>query len=101
MSLQYLKKEFRNEVDFLHVNKHQNFLQVNFNTLGIKFSYKVILSLLLGMIKYPQNTQSKKFSISQKRLGMLFIFCMQINKFLQVGIIIFDGSRQICPKYQE
>ena len=56
MSLQYLKKEVTDEVDFLHVDKHQNFLQVDFNTLGIKDIYKVILSLLLGMIKHSQST---------------------------------------------
>ena len=27
MSLQYLKKEVKNEVDFLHVDKHQSFLK--------------------------------------------------------------------------
>ena len=27
MSLQYLKKEVRDEVDFLHADKHQSFLQ--------------------------------------------------------------------------
>ena len=32
MSLQYLKKEVRDEVNFLHVDKHQSFLQVDFNT---------------------------------------------------------------------
>ena len=58
MSLQYLKKEVRNEVDFLHADKHQSFLQVDFNILGIKVSYKVILSILMGMIKYSQITQS-------------------------------------------
>ena len=41
MSLQYLKKEVRDEVDFLHVDKHQSFLQVDFNTLGIKVFSKV------------------------------------------------------------
>ena len=50
MSLQYLKKEVRDEIDFLHADKHHNFLQVDFNTLGIKYFYKVILSLLMGMI---------------------------------------------------
>ena len=35
MSLQYLKKKVRDEVDFLHVDKHQNFPQVDFNTLSI------------------------------------------------------------------
>ena len=29
MSLQYLKKEVRDEVDFFHADKHQNFLQVD------------------------------------------------------------------------
>ena len=37
------KKGVRDEVDILHGNKHQSFLQINFNTLGIKISYKVIL----------------------------------------------------------
>ena len=67
MSLQYLdevRDEVRDEVNFLHVDKDQKFLQVDFNTLGIKVSYKVILSLLLGMIKYWQSTQSNKFAIS-------------------------------------
>ena len=46
------------------MGKHQSFLQADFNTLGIKDAYKVILSLLLGMIKHSQNTQSNKFAIS-------------------------------------
>ena len=50
MSLQYLKKEVRDEVDFLHADKHQSFLHVDFNTLDIKDFYKVILSLLMIMI---------------------------------------------------
>ena len=61
MSLQYLKKEVGNEVDFLHADKNQNFSQVDFNTLSIKVFYKVILSLLMGMIKNSQSTQSKNF----------------------------------------
>ena len=50
ISLQYLKKEVSDEVDFLRADKHQSFLQFDFNTLGIQVSYKVILSLLMGMI---------------------------------------------------
>ena len=69
MSLQYLKKEVRDEVDFLHADKHQSFLQVDFGTMrGIKVSYKVILSLLMGMIKHSQSTQSNKFAISLQYL---------------------------------
>ena len=45
MYLQYFKKEVRHEVDFLHADKHQSFLKVDF----IKVFYKVILSLLMGM----------------------------------------------------
>ena len=63
MSLQYLKKEVRDEVEFLDAEKHQSFLQVDFNNLGIKVSYKVILSLLIVIIKHSQSTQSNKFAI--------------------------------------
>ena len=68
MSLQYLKKEVRDEVDFLHADKHQSFLQVDFNTLSIKVFYKVILSLLMGMIKHSQSTQSNKLAIALQYL---------------------------------
>ena len=44
MSLQYLKKEVRDEVDFLHADKHQNLPQVDINTLSTKVFYKVILN---------------------------------------------------------
>ena len=53
---------------FLHTDKHQRFLQVDFNFLSIKVSYKVILSLLMGMIKYSQNTRRNKFAISLQYL---------------------------------
>ena len=81
ISLQYLKNEVIVEFDFFHVDKHQSFLQVDFNTLGIKDAYKVILSLLLGMIKHSQSTQSNRFAniftISQKRRyeGSSFFAC--------------------------
>ena len=38
ISLQNLKKEFRDEVGILYADQHQSFLQVDFNTLDIKFS---------------------------------------------------------------
>ena len=57
------QKQINDEVDFLHVDKHLSFVQVNFNTLGIKVSYKVILSLLMDMIRHSQSTQSNKFLI--------------------------------------
>ena len=68
MSLQYFKKEVRDEVDFLHADKHQDFPQVDFYTLSIKVIYKVILSLLMGMIKHSQSTQINKISIALQYL---------------------------------
>ena len=43
-------------------------MQVDFNTLGIQVSNKVILSLLMGMLKPPQSTQSNKFAIALQYL---------------------------------
>ena len=67
ISLQYLKENVKDEVNFLLADKHQSFLQVDFNNLGIKISYKVILSLFMGMIKHSQSTQRKKFAVSQRK----------------------------------
>ena len=46
MSLQYLKKEVKDEVDFLHADKHQSFLKVYFNTLSIEVSCKVDMIII-------------------------------------------------------
>ena len=92
MSLQYLKKEVRNEVDFLHGDKHQSFLQVGFNTLGIKVSYKVILSLFIGIIKHSQSTQSNKFAISLQYLkkevrdGVHFLHADKHQSFYKLAL---------------
>ena len=48
MSLQYLKKEVTYEVDFLHAGKHQSFLKVYFNSLGIKVFHKVDIIIIIG-----------------------------------------------------
>ena len=37
--------------------------KVDFNTLNIKVFYKVMLSLLMGMIKHSQITPCNKFAI--------------------------------------
>ena len=68
MSLQYLQKQVRDEVEFLPADKYQSFLQVYFNTLGIKVFYKLILSILMGMIKHSKSTQINKFAISLQYL---------------------------------
>ena len=68
MPLQYLQKQVRDEVDFLHADKRQSFLQVYFDTLDVNVSYKLILHLLIGMIKHSQSTLINKFVISLQYL---------------------------------
>ena len=89
MSLQYLKKEMRYKVAFLHVDKHQSFY---FNTLGTKVSCKVILSLLMDIMKHSHSNQSNKFVtiivsllILGKNTKKLQLYCLEINT-----IIFFD-----------
>ena len=77
---------------------------MDFNNLGIKVSYKLILSLLMGMIKHSESSQSNKFSISfqylKKEVINGVLFYMQINiKSVQVDIIAFDGIGKTCSKY--
>ena len=71
MSLQYLKKDVRDEVEFLHADKHQSFLQVNFNTMDIKVSYQVIMSSLMDMIKHlaKVTTLQYLYNISKRIYG--------------------------------
>ena len=58
ISLQYLKKELIDEVDFLHADNHESLLQIE----GM---------VLIGMVKHSQSSQNSKFcsvfTISQKR----------------------------------
>ena len=86
-----LQKKVRDEVDFLHADKHQSFLQVDFNTLSIKVSSKVLLSLLMGIIKHSQSTQSNKFTISvyaisqkEVRNGVHFLRAEKYQRFYNV-----------------
>ena len=57
ISLQYLKKEFSNEVDFFHVDMHENLLQID-------------SMILMGIVKHSQSFQNSKcnvLTISQKK----------------------------------
>ena len=45
--LKYFKKEVRDQVGFWHADKHQNFPQVDFNTLRINVFYKEIVSITI------------------------------------------------------
>ena len=63
MSLQYLKKEVRDEVDFFDADKHQSFLQIDFNTghqsflQGDRYDHENVKGMVMGMIKHSQSTQ--------------------------------------------
>ena len=65
-----IPKKVRNEVDFFDVDKHQSFLPVDFNTLGIKFFYKVI-----GMIMTTWRAWSWKWSSIIKVLKVTCLQC--------------------------
>ena len=71
----------------MRADKHQSFLQVDFNTLGIKFSYKVILPLLMGMVKHSQSTQSNKSFIMSQLLLYLVI----------PSVLMYSCDHIICP----
>ena len=70
ISLQRVKKTVSNAVDFLHVDKHESFLQID-------------TIILMEMVKYFRSSQNSKFAVSlqylKKEVGMKLTFCMQIN----------------------
>ena len=76
------------KVFFWHANKHQNFLQAYFNTLSVKVSYKLILSLLMSMIMDSQSTQINKFAMSLQYLkaGIVLTEVLDMSKSSQIGI---------------
>ena len=55
ISLQYLKRQVNDEVDFLHAGKHENLLQIN-------------AMILMEMVKYFQSSQNSKFTMSVQHL---------------------------------
>ena len=89
-------KEVSDEVNFLHMDKHESFLQID-------------TMILMGMVKHcPKVLKIASlqflYNISKKELEMKLIFCMQINKligsqnFLEGDTIIIDGHDQAFSK---
>ena len=85
----------------MHADRHQISCKLISTLLASKFSEKVTLSLLMGMIKYSQSTQSDKCAIYLQylekkvvdtKLMDAFFACIQTPKFLRVGVFMFDGS---------
>ena len=51
ISLQHLKKQLSNELEFLHPDKHESWVQIN-------------TMVLIGMFKHSQTSQNNKFATS-------------------------------------
>ena len=91
--MQYLKKEGRDEVDFLLVDKHQTFLKAGF----ISFDGH----------NHAQSNQNKKYAISwqyfKKEASDIFHLLHEDThqSLLQADTIPFGGHSQTSPKYQK
>ena len=91
----------------MHADKHQSFLPTDFSTLGIKFSFKAILALLMGLIKHSQRTQINKFAIflqflKKFRDAVHFLhadrhqsFCKLVLSFLMEGAKLSTQNRKL------
>ena len=75
MSLQYLKKEVRDEVDFLHADKHHNFSIL-------------VLQFLMEVARHAQNTQNTKLLIFmqfiKRTVSELLLSCKAFRYFTGV-----------------
>ena len=93
MSLQYLKKEVRDEVDSFYMQKN------------IKDFFKLKLSFSLCVAKHPQISESNKFAISlqyrKKEVSdeVDFLHTNKHEDFLEIDTMIFDGDGQVFPKF--
>ena len=107
ISLQYLKKELSDEVDFLHADKHESLLQID-------------SMILMGMVKHSQSSQNSKFAMSLQYLKkevkdeVDFLHADKHQSFLKVyfntlgikvsykvGIIIINGHDQTFSNYSK
>ena len=55
ISFQYHKKELSDEIDFLHADKHESWLQID-------------VMILIGMVKHSQSFQNSEFAMSLQYL---------------------------------
>ena len=75
--------------------------------LNMKLSYKLILSILVGMTSYAQSIQNNKFAKSLQHLknavrNEVDFFCADKHQSsLQIDTFTFDGCGQACLKYSK
>ena len=75
--MQYLKKEVRDEIDFLHADKHESLLQIDNMTL-------------IEIIKHSQSSENTKVTVSLqyiKKNVRELIFSLQMNIELSYWLI--------------
>ena len=90
-----LPKKVRDEVDFFDVDKHQSFLTVDFNTLGINVFYNVT-----GMIMKTWRTWWWEWSSILKLLKVTSLQCLYniAKKKLRMEFSIFYVSYRFLIK---
>ena len=106
MSLQYIKKEVRKGVLIFSLQMN---IKVSFRLISTLWASKMptmwyyhycwVWSSILIVLKVINLQHLYNISKKEVRKGVHFFACRWTSKFLQVGIIFFDGSGQICPKY--
>ena len=91
MSSQYLKKEVKDKVDILHANKHQSFLQVDFNTEHKSFLHDdtiVIDGYDQAFSKYSKSCRGS-YKITAFCLFVLMTVCPSVWIFSRNGSLVF------------
>ena len=89
ISLQDLKKEVSDAVDFLHADKHESLLQID-------------TMISMKMVKYSQCSQNSKFASSLqylKKEEMKLTFCMQINIKVSHKLISKPWTSKISTRW--
>ena len=77
-------------------------IKVDFQILGIRVSYKVILSLLMGMMKHSQSTQSNTFAMflqylkKEVRDGIYFLYADKHQSFYKLALsFLMEVARDV------
>ena len=92
ISLQYLKENGKNEVDFLPADKHQRFLKIDTIILGVcsqacvnysKYKFAIFLQYFLKEVSDE----------------VVFLHADKHERFAQFNTIIFDRDYQALPKF--
>ena len=103
ISLQYLKKELSDEVDFLHADQHESLLQIDIIILGmVKHSQNSKFAMSLQYLK-KELKEEVDFLHVDKHQSFLKVFfnTLGINVSYKIDIIIISGHDQALPSYSK